>query len=476
MSASTLPTRHTLSGYLVLVIAGACIWSGYSSQACARVFSFTADFLNGGQLDTQSFRMWLPDDEQGPIGATRPVRGLVFVLPGSAEDYRGKVGIPNLQKAASALGFGLIGANSMIWGESSGETNAVVQSVLDAAASVSSRPELANAPYAAVGISQGGYNSTRITLANPDRAIGFANIRGSYFYDESTPFEETLRVPGLNIVASQDNIVLPPWTYEGWSSWRSQGAPHALAVDWDTTHYDTREGQSWELAWLWLGEMTRLRYPQTDPLSDQPGQFPELSEIDLNSGWLGHAPNIPSSGEFEYLIPEGPAEIGPIGTSFAELPSWLPSEGAARAFQAFTSHDQKSRPFIPRQGPLHFLLPPVIDQTNIDTPLFTAGETVEIAAEVHPYDEFINGYLLTEVDFFLDDTFLGTVLGENNWSIDVTLETGGIHVLSAIGRDSVGAQYPAFTTVLVEGRIPEPTTLLLCLAAIVFFTGSGRAR
>lgn len=462
--------QRLIGGLLLLAAYGfTCL------PARAAIFNFSAEFVNGGNPVSRNFRMWLPDAAGGAPGQTAPVRGFVFILPGSGEDWRGHVQSANFQKAATALGFGMIGATSMGWGEFDGETTGVAQSLLDAAATVAGRPEPANAPFAPMGVFQGGYNSARIAMAHPDRAIGFVSIRGGYSYDSTISISETLRVPGLTIAASQDNIVHPGFSYQDWSAWRALDAPNAYAVEWDTTHYDTRKGQSWDAAWYWIGESIRLRYPNSSPLSPLPGQTPTLQEVIVGDGWVGHAPEILPSDNINSLVPPETVEIASIaGGTFSEpllSASWLPNEGAARAYQAFTSFDQLSRPFIPRQGPLHFALPRITDTTETNTPLFEQGETVNIVAEVDAYDLLRYDIFVEEVDFYLDSQFLGTAPGNYfTFPMDVTFPEAGIHALTAVGRDAEGQEYTTFSAVLVAPTIPEPTSCVLEIVALALFT------
>jgi hypothetical protein len=455
-----------------LALLLACLMA--ASSARAAVYPFNASFINGGQSVTHPFTLWLPNDPSGPPGATAPVKGVIFILPGSADDWRGQVSKPNFQAAASALGFGLIGANNMVWGENSGEPASIVTSVLDAAAAASGRPELANAPFAAMGLSQGGYNASRISLGLPERAIAFVNIRSAYYPDGSIPFERTQDVMGLSIVGSKDSVVHPGLAHDSWAFWRGGlGGPHAYAVEWNTTHFDTREGQTWDVAWHWIGEAVRMRYQDAGPLSTTPGAFPTLGDVDPSQGWVGQAPVITQSSSLANRTTPYKAEIAPIGGAFPEPildASWLPSQTAARVYQAFTSLDPRSRPITPRQAPLRFTAPfPITDETTFQTPLFKVGDTFRVKTEIQPYDTFIHGIVLTEVDYYLDEQYLGKVLGDNFWQLDVTFTEPGIHALYALGRDAAGNEYPAFRTVLVAPPVPEPATFVpAALAALAF--------
>ena len=147
------------------------------------------------------------------------------------------------------------------------------------------------------------------------------------------------------------------------------------------------------------------------------------------------------------------------------------AKAAANVYRAFTSHDGLSRPFNPRQGPLHFMSPPVTDEGTIETPLYEVGQTVRFETQVHAYDRIRNGIVLHDVDFFLNDQFLGNVEASNFWSVDVTLTEPGIHAMIAIGHDAAGNEYPAFRTVLVASVVPEPTTLAF-VAIGCFFMAS----
>ena len=117
--------------------------------------------------------------------------------------------------------------------------------------------------------------------------------------------------------------------------------------------------------------------------------------------------------------------------------------------------------------------PPVTDEGTIETPLHEVGQTVRFETQVHAYDRIRNGIVLHDVDFFLNDQFLGNVEASNFWSVDVTLTEPGIHAMIAIGHDAAGNEYPAFRTVLVASVVPEPTTLAF-VAIGCFYYGEPR--
>jgi hypothetical protein len=202
--------------------------------------------------------------------------------------------------------------------------------------------------------------------------------------------------------------------------------------------------------------------------------LPPLSSIDTSTGWLGHAPDIDYSDtleELENLVPTTSVEIAAISSgTFSESvlsASWLPNQGAAQVYRAFTSHDGISRGFLPRQGPLHFMSPVITDNSTVITPLYEVGQTASFETQVHPIDFFRNGIRLTNVDFYFGDTFLGNVVATNNWTTNVTFTEPGIHALTAVGYDAAGNEHPAFHTVLVTSVVPEPTGVSLLALAFV---------
>jgi hypothetical protein len=464
-------TRMTTAGRLAAVL----LMSLVAAPLPAGVVDFNATFTNGGVPETQPFRMWAPDPA---AGASHPpaVRGVVFVLPGSGEDWRNAAGQIGFQRAAGSLGYAVIAARSMIWGQQDSEIAPLVQRILNAAATASNRPEIVNAPFAAMGVSQGGYNATRITLSNPDRAIGFVNIRGGYGANVA-PAGAALQVPGLNIVASNDTVIPPEYTYSDWAAWRQASAPHALMVDYNTTHIDTRKSQAWETAWYWVGEASRLRRSD-GALSSTPGQLPLLDAPNYDNGWLAKTPTIMQGSQ---LTRPGNVEFASLASgSFADPPaagSWVPSLGAAIVYDAFASGDGISRglsPLKPRQHTLYLLLDPVHDTGTYSAPLFNVGETVAIRAEMVLKDQATHNLHLNSVDFYLDGNFLGTVHSQivgaattdTQWTKNVTFNAPGTHALIAIGRDAAGGEHPTFRTVLVAGAVPEPAAAVLLLAAL----------
>jgi hypothetical protein len=457
------------------VVVAVCLTNLNTVTVRAAVFDFSASFTNFGQPASNQFRLWLPDNVNGT--GTRPVKGLIFLLPGAGGDWRSQVQVANLQNAADSLGFGLLGARAMQWGIIPGEERGVVQNVLDAAAMSSGRPEVANAPFSAMGFSDGGSWSNRIAAQIPERAISWVSIKGPNL---SGGVNEARYVPGLYIAGQRDGFVGVGNRQRDWSQIRSAplrpdcedifcelssntepnlGAQTAFAVDWGTSH-SVEGNQAWEAAWFWTGETIRLRYGDAQPLSTTPNNAPEAPKLETESGWLGQSNIFSITNQLMPLFPSSFAEIAPVaaGTFSSMRPleaSWLPSEAAAMVYRAYTSTDLVIRSGLsPRQGPLRILLPEL-------SPQYNPGQTVNVAVDPR-------GMQLDSLDFFLDDQYLGTTTGGPSWQMDVLLPDPGIHAVVVVGRDAIGNQTSSFRTVIVARPIPEPSTaaLLFCMLGI----------
>ncbi len=184
-----------------------------------------------------------------------------------------------------------------------------------------------------------------------ERVVACVPQRGSSAFSSSQP-AATRQVPVLFIPGSLDsNGLTSPAVTDGiFEVWRGEGGRSAYAMDWLTGH-DTFVNQGWSLAWVWLAECLARRYPAGVP-SVEPGNPVALADIPLESGWLGYRPYTTSSSGQDT---RAHVDIAPYAsyTGAVAAASWLPSEAAARAYQALTSCDGvTTRGEIPLQGPV----------------------------------------------------------------------------------------------------------------------------
>lgn len=419
----------------------------------AVIHDFQANYQLAGVSQTADFRLWVPDDVPN-------VRGLIYLLPGSGNDWRPLVdGRASFQAAAGSLGFGVISTRAVTeWGDSPDETAMVMQSSLDAAASASGHTELSNAPISLIGFSLGGYHGGKIVQAVAPRVISFVDIEGVSMVGENLS-EAALHTPGLFIDGEE-----PAFSNLGqWTDWRSQGGQVSYAVTWGRGH-EPFGSQVQELAWTWTGDVIRKRYPTGQPLSVLPNQPASLIDLDTASGWLGQVnipfPTAPAPSPFVQIAPADEF------TGDSAEASWLPGEDMAKAYRAFTSEkrppleDGSPRPYpriiVPGDAFDIFGYPPGI----------RVGDSAVVWIGLLGFDET---HTLADLQVYDGDELLALEQIEGALHIHTFTPTRpGIHILTAVTTDALGNQASSFRTVFVE--VPEPSTGIVFGLGILLFT------
>lgn len=417
------------------------VWDNVTVEADATkmlaepYWDFQATYDTSG---AHSYTIWVPSTE--PV-----IRGVIFIGPGTGEDFRYFVHDPVAQEAARAIGFALIGyqnaGNMRLWSNSAATIQPAVQAVLDAAAAACGRPEIANAPLCITGCSAGAFDSSYLARNWPERVIAFVCHRGNDF---SNPVlaPAAKKVPGLMMGGSTDGngLTEPFYMQTRFVSWRSQGAQVAYAVDWGVGH-TPRGNQGWEGTFTWFVEVANLRYPRpaTPSLTAGAGP-PTLIELADESGWLADrtqysAVSTPSvTSPFTAIAPF--ASYGGVVTNA----SWLPNETCARMYRALTSTDRASRTVVPLQCPLRITSP-----KQYADPV-TAGLPMTIDLDPREFD---NTNALVSVEFHDGATLLGTDTTGPEWSQTFTPTEPGLHTLTLVATDTLGAQRAAMRTLCV---------------------------
>ncbi|MBN1851573.1 MAG: hypothetical protein JW829_02580, partial [Pirellulales bacterium] len=424
----------------------------------AEVFNFDVSASVYGEEKTIPFSLWLPDDASN-------VRGLQFWLPGKCQDWRGIVDMPKWTNAAKVLGFGVLGVDSSAlrpsggsncyWGDyTTEEPEILLEAMLEAAANVSGQPHLANVPLGLMGYSQGGMNCVIISGHIPERVISYATIRGNApIYEMS---EETKNTPAIFMAGSRDGIIPPIPVQEGVENYRSQGAKVAYMLHWGHGHADNWDlrngGQSDEMAFYWLAEVMRYRYPEEIVPSTEPGDPVQLLDCDIESGWLVETPKLSPSltaSAFPGIWPYAEYVGDPADAS------WVPNAAVANVYRAFACIDPtRPNPDAPDQflaGPLEFTSPGLF--CDDPAPEFKVGNTITASIDPHEFDD-INS--IVEMQFFNGDSLIGIDTEGPDWEIDFIPEQQGIHALVAIATDDQGNHTSTFRVVVVQASEPPP--------------------
>ncbi len=413
-----------------------------------------------GATTNYDYTVWLPSTE--PV-----VRGVIFIGPGSGEDFRYMVHDPVAQEAARAIGFALIGyqnaGNMNLWSNDPSQIKPAVQAVLNAAAGATGHPELSNVPLCITGLSAGAFDSSYLVRNWPERVIAFVCHRGNDF-SNPTLSASAKKVPGLMVAGSTDaNSLTEPFIMQTrFLSWRAQGAQVAFAVDWGVGH-TPRGNQGWEATFAWFVEVANLRYPRpTAPSLVLGAGSPALIELANDSGWLGDRPQY--SAAYTPSVAHPFTTIAPYAgySGVVSNASWLPNETCARIYRALTSTDATNvtRTVAPLQCPLRITSP-----AQYRDPILI-GQPVTI--ELDPR-EFDNTNALVSVEFRDGSTLLGTDTTGPDWSLSFTPTVAGLHTLEVVATDTLGTQRAAFRTInLVAANYPPG-------ARPLFFTVAGDA-
>lgn len=412
-----------------------------SPIAAEPYWDFQATYPRTSGTITGNYRLWLPKTES-------VIRGIIFLAPGSGEDFRYFVHDRIAQEAARAMGFGLIGytnaANMNLFGYAGSPASlsqTAMQAVLDQAAAVSGHPEIANAPVCMTGLSAGGFDSTILADKWPERLIGYVAHRGANTVPAALS-EASKQVVGILIAGSVDynGLTGPEQIRNIFEGWRAKGARIAFSVDWGIGHTPAGN-QGWEATFSFLKEIADLRYPRPMQPSTTPGAgIPTFLNVPLSSGWLAEAPDFTSMVTPVSTNPFLPIAAYAAYSGDAALASWLPNESTARIYRALTSTDLVTRSTWPRQGPLRFSAPvQYADSVRAGHELTLTIDPRE-ADDVHP---------ITMMEFFDGPTPVGTKTDGPPWSIPFTPATVGVHSITAVSTDSTGTKRDAFRTITV---------------------------
>jgi hypothetical protein len=151
-----------------------------------------------------------------------------------------------------------------------------------------------------------------------------------------------------------------------------------------------------------------------------------LRKLSEKDGWLGEKPNLERTATSAFLViapaPSYPAEA-------SKLTSWLPSEGVAQAYRAFTSLQLPLAAAVPFQTPLVITAP----SANQVLPHGRIAITVDPRTMTD----------IQQMECF-DDT--GASVGQLRaapWQFTATVPAG-VHTVTVVATDSSGRKMPSF--------------------------------
>lgn len=379
-----------------------------------------------------------------------PVRGVLYVLPGTAGDFRGMATDPQLRAVADVWRFAIVGikGNSTPEPLHADQPHVSMGWLFDNLAQIAGstgRPEIRNAPFAFLGFSAGAFTSPLCLLTWPERTLGIISHRGWASLSGSDPFTlptiapPAREVPALSLPGATDTTAPPSEINLNHNQFRRQGLDRGtLAMVWGVGHSFSPNSASNAFALYWLDQvMAAGRYPATS--SPTALEAPWLGSLPLTSAWWG-ARNSTNSSVNGYQPAGGASRhltIGPDATyagiknaTNALVDSWLPGEAAARAYQAFAS-----LPAISFSTPAHF-------------DVRTVGEAASLTVNVGG-----NGADLNKVEFFDGNTKLGEDLSPP-YAMTWTPTQAGLRGITAVASSAAGPRFSALAVVKVN---PPPS-------------------
>lgn len=318
-------------------------------------------------------------------------------------------------------------------------------------------PELLTAPFLSIGYSRySSFSARHINEQFPGRVVAHATGFGPSrsLPERGDPSTWTV-VPSLFLATEfedtygiGDSLQVERMTDRPWG--RFDGLLRGMCLTRGTRHDPFNHH---ELSAVFFSEVIKARVPADwDPRSGAPTLLP-ISQAD---GWLG------DQDVFRYVEREisGDQELVPTIAPYAEytgdksFTSWLPSEGTAYVWRAFSM----GRPLATVIGPSHIGLPKGksrqvlhLEHNLRDNVPFTVTARCE-AHDIVQMDVFANQHELGSITSFAGGEMpMGSTTGAVG-SVDVTLPAGiyGLMVRYTRASGRVGWSRPALITVFPD--------------------------
>ena len=295
---------------VILIVVAALLFS-LRAAAQGAIFNYTSD--------SRATRLWIPPDLD-------TVRGILIYGNGAGGDSRNEVNQPWNQAFAQTHGFAMI-ATSM-WGNLSGSEINIWDSHLANLATLSSHPELVNAPWAPIGFSNGGQMSYGFNALRPEKTIAFITNKGCC-YNILEPSAAALKTPGILIAGELDTAVRRTNIKGLFDTNRPRGAMWS----WVEQQGEAHSGRADALILPFMAEAIRLRYPA--------GQLPTaasgvtLNPVSESSGWLADQSTWKSGLTQVAAYDDYPGARQAAG--------WLLNENVASVYRAFSTYNRDAK-------------------------------------------------------------------------------------------------------------------------------------
>lgn len=340
---------------LVVTLSIAMILSERSAFADGAIFDF--------QTGQRATRMWVPS-------ALPSVRGIIIYGNGAGGDDRHHINDQTLRGVARHFGFVIIA--TAYWANMHAREIGLWDTHLQALADLSGYPELINAPWVALGLSNGGQMAYGFNVFCPEKVIGFAINKGGYYCDPY-PSQESLETPGILISGELDAEFRRRNIQGLFLTNRSRGARWAWVEEQAMGH----EGDADRLLVPYLSECIEVRYPHDQiPTATTTVTLKFLPE---DEGWLID----PSTWDNDLTT------IAPYRLYLSERAKagWVPNRACAflyRAFATRTDWIELSAPGFISDRPFYIEIPGFGDYWDRPPGIAPCHQTIIIDTREYP--------------------------------------------------------------------------------------------
>jgi hypothetical protein len=287
-------------------------------------------------MGTHIVKCWLPDT----IGI---VHGLMICGNGAGNpDETWQADCADRQAFCKNFDFGIIATGGFGNSINAGEGDTLTKAVVDFAAR-SRHPELVNASWLAMGVSNGGMMAWGFNYWKPERMIAYAACVGCCYENPTTLSAQGLQTPAtysygtLDTVNSRVRNITSLFTVN-----RAKNGHCSLLPLINKGH---EAGYSYDLNFVMFDHAVRARYPS--------GGDPRTGVVTLNntpveSGWLGDITTWPANNSRQqckiYPYAQYPSGSDPLAAC------WFIDEDVAAIYRAAVTPDDSLRSVMSANG------------------------------------------------------------------------------------------------------------------------------
>ncbi len=407
-----------------------------STPVLAQGTTYNWDDPNSSRLT----RMWVPQ-------SLSTVRGILIIGNGAGGSSLSETSAVRNQRFAEEHGFAVIGTSG--WGFFSGGTTEISvwnQQLADLAA-VSGHPELVHAPWAPIGLSNGGQMSYGFNFHHPEKTIAFIANKGEFYTGGFPPSGHAgLMTPGILIAGENDTTSRRNSIRNIFTNNRPRPALWAWVEQENTGHSKLAN----DLVFPFMAEAIRLRYPANQAPTATSGVT--LATLSEQQGWL--ADNTTWTTGLTHID----SWQNYSGTKSSA--SWLMNENMAHIYRAFSSYDKLvDFQFTPSSVGNTEVFYSNDNLVSFDDPL-----TVTLRINTSQVPDW------TKVELFNYAQSLAVIAGtgslQNDAIFNVTLPGAGVYGLSALVTHADGVTVST-TGVKAFIAVPEPSSLMLLAAGVL---------